>query len=103
MAANGRGDKYPPAPHPAAAGDSDDPDAGSDGPGGTVPRSGSSTVYVDLPSGEYHADESHATADPAAFTRKQADRFGYSPCGECFDLDLGDRDGSSADAGGDGA
>lgn len=98
MAANGRSDKYPPAPHSSASDDSDaDSDDGRDGPGGTVPRSGSSTVYVDLAAGVYHDSERHATADPAAFTRNQADRFGCSPCPDCFDLD--DRDG----AGGDGA
>lgn len=86
MAANGRGDKYPPAPNLDAAGDGDAPDAGSDGPGGTVPRSGSSTVYVDLAAGVYHAEVEAAGTDPSAFTRKQADRFGFTTCSDCFEI-----------------
>lgn len=34
--------------------------------GGVMPRSGSSSVYVDLETGLYHARETHAGPDPAA-------------------------------------
>lgn len=63
-----------------------DPD---DGPGGVVPRSGSSTVYVDLSTRFYHAREEHAGPDPAAFTRDQAERFNYRACPDCFDCGSG--------------
>lgn len=68
----GRGD--------AAGGDTDT----SDARGGVVPRCGSSTVYVDLSSGVYHAREAHAGPEPAAFTRGQAEQFSYRACPDCF-------------------
>lgn len=55
-----------------------------DGRGGIVPRSGSSTVYVDLSTGIYHAREEHTGPDPAAFTRDQAEHFSYRACPDCF-------------------
>lgn len=86
MADTGHDDKYPPTPNADGADGCDaDPDAGSDGRGGTVPRSGSATVYVDLSTELYHSKEAHAGPDPAAFTRDQAERFSYRACTDCFD------------------
>lgn len=66
-------------------GDGGDVEDTDDGPGGVVPRSGSSTVYVDLSTRLYHAREEDAGPDPAAFTRDQAERFSYRACPDCFD------------------
>lgn len=69
--------------------DGDDVEDTDDGPGGIVPRSGSSTVYVDLSTRLYHASEDHAGPDPAAFTRDQAERFSYRACPDCFNCGSG--------------
>jgi len=51
------------------------------------------TVYVDLETGLFHTIERHAGDEPMAFTRTQAERFGYDACPDCYRVtDLGGAD-----------